>query len=593
MTRTTFFPLAAGPSSLRSRFLPRELRRTRRSLGEGGHPRRELTLTPRVGFPCPPLGAPPQRGCRAGGPGVAAGALRVVCLLAAVPALWAAADNGTITLEIKDWATAPITGQFDGKGQTDGMLARINSFREEPAGAKRIWIPDLNGPLYIVDRATKTFTTYLNFNGREGKSGIFHKFAWETGFANGIVSVQFDPEYNRNGRFYTVHIENPSLPGSNMPDNANVPGLNLRGYETTTPIATPGEIQREGVLIEWADTKTSNTTFEGTARELLRVQLNTRIHPLGDLTFNPSAKPGDADWRVLYVGCGDGGSGESRLAIRMNPQRLDTVVGKILRIVPDLAAHQSTSTVSDNGRYRIPNDNPFVSIPGARKEIWALGLRNPHRLTWADGRLVANSIGLRTWETANIIHRGANYGYSLREGNELLQRDNKTTALPAVDEIPLMVSDTESRGEIVPTYPVIQYGHVKSAGGDAIGSGYLYQGKLVPALRGKYIFTDISTGRIWYSDFEEMLAADDGDPKTLAAMHEVKILFDGKVHDTMFSVAEDAYHARGGKRPHLPGIGAISGDGRADAHVAVDAAGELYIFTKTDGIIREVVGAKN
>ena len=518
--------------------------------------------------------------------------LRIASLLVAVPVLLAAPDNGPITLEITDWATAPITGQLEGKGQTDGMLARINAFREEPSGARRIWIPDLNGPLYIIDRATKTFTPYLDFNGREGHSGLFHKFAWETGFANGIVTVQFDPEYARNGKFYTVHIEDPSLPGSSGPDNAHLPGLNLNGYQTTQAIATPGDIQREGVLIEWTDRNTADTIFEGTARELLRVQLNTRIHPLGDLTFNPTAKQGDTDWRVLYIGCGDGGSGESRLAMRMNPQRLDTIVGKILRIVPDLSAHQSTSSVSDNGRYRIPNDNPFVATAGAKKEIWALGLRNPHRLTWADGHLVANSVGLRTWETANIIHKGANYGYSLREGNELLQPDNKTAALPAVDKIPVMISDTESRGETVPTYPVIQYGHVKGVGGDAIGSGYLYQGKLIPALRGKYIFTDISTGRIWYCDFKEMLAADDGNPRTIAAMHDVKIAFNGRVHDTMFSVAEEAYHARGGKRPHLPGLGAISGDGRADAHVAMDADGELYIFTKTDGTIRQVVGSK-
>lgn len=516
--------------------------------------------------------------------------LRIACLVVALPALWAAADSApAITLEIKDYATAPITGLLDGKGQTDGMLARINSLREEPFGALRFWVNDLNGPLYILDRATKTFTKYLDFNGRDGHSGIFHKFAFETGFANGLVSVQFDPEYNRNGRFYTVHIEDPSLAGSNLPDNTNVPGLNVRGYQTTKAITTPGDIQREGVLIEWTDTKESNGTFEGTARELMRVQLNTRIHPLGDLSFNPTARRGDSEWRVLYIGSGDGGSGESRLAIRMNPQRLDTVVGKILRIVPDLAEHTSTSTVSENGRYRIPNDNPFVSTPGARKEIWAVGLRNPHRLTWADGRLIANSIGLRTWETANIIHKGANYGYSLREGNELLQPDNKTTRLPDVDKIPVLLSDTETSGEIVPTYPVIQYGHVQG-GGDAIGSGFLYQGKLIPALRGKYIFTDISTGHIWYADYKEMLAADDGDPKTTAAMHEVKILFEGKVYDTMFPVAEIAYHARGGKSPHLPGRGAISGDGRADAHVAVDAAGELYIFTKTDGMIRRVVG---
>src|SRR5262249_22042038 len=134
--------------------------------------------------------------------------------------------------------------------------------------------------------------------------------------------------------------------------------------------------------IEWTDSNISNATFEGRARELMRVQLNTRIHPMGDLIFNPTARRGDADWRVLYVSCGDGGSGEQRTVTRMNPQRLDTLVGKILRIVPDLSEHADSSTVSENGRYRVPRDNPFASLDGARKEIWAYGLRNPHRMTW-------------------------------------------------------------------------------------------------------------------------------------------------------------------------------------------------------------------
>ena len=115
----------------------------------------------------------------------------------------------------------------------------------------------------------------------------------------------------------------------------------------------------------------SNATFEGTARELMRIPLNGRIHPLGDLTFNPVARRGDADWRVLYVACGDGGSGDQKTAIRLNPQRLDTVVGKVLRIVPDLSEHKDRSVIGDNGRYRIPRDNPFVSVAGARPEIWA------------------------------------------------------------------------------------------------------------------------------------------------------------------------------------------------------------------------------
>ena len=215
------------------------------------------------------------------------------------------------------------------------------------------------------------------------------------------------PGYSKNGRFYTVHIEDPALEASAAPDTTNLPGFNLTGYSPTSAVATPGPTVREGVLIEWTDTNRLNTRFEGSARELLRVALNTRIHPLGDLSFNPAARSGDAEWGVLYVSCGDGGAGEApRPDVRPNPQRLDTLVGKILRIVPDLSAHTATTHVSENGRYRIPNDNPFVELRGARHEIWAFGLRNPHRLNWgpdpadrARRLLITNSIGLRTWET--------------------------------------------------------------------------------------------------------------------------------------------------------------------------------------------------
>ena len=117
-------------------------------------------------------------------------------------------------------------------------------------------------------------------------------------------------------------------------------------------------------MIEWTDTDPSNNTFEGTAREVFRVWLNTRNHQLGEMIFNPTARRGDPDWRVMYLDIGDGGSGESRnVEIRPNPQRLDTMVGKIVRIIPDLNEHTKTSTVSENGRYRIPNDNPFVKTP--------------------------------------------------------------------------------------------------------------------------------------------------------------------------------------------------------------------------------------
>jgi hypothetical protein len=526
--------------------------------------------------------------------------VRIAALLLVAVALQSpprgAATPSPLTLELRDYLEMPITGKLDGTGQTDGMLARVNSFREEPGQSGRVFVHDLNGPLYILDKKTTALAPYLNFNGRDGKAGIFKKLAWDVGFANGLVTFQFDPEYLTNGRFYTVHIEDPAVEAAAEPSNGSVPGFNVSGYKVTTPVTTPGPITREGVLIEWTDTNRSNPTFEGTARELFRLQLNNRIHPLGDLVFNPVARAGDPDWRVMYVGVGDSGSGESpRPDTRPNPQRLDTLVGKILRIIPSLSDHQSTSTISDNGRYRIPGDNPFASLPGARKEIWALGFRNPHRLHFAvdpanprNNRLIANSIGMRTWETINIVHKGANYGYSLREGNEAMKLDNLTEPRPSIDRIPVRLNGETTREDITPSYPVLQYPH-KPGGGDAIGSGYLYRGKMIPELRGKYVFSDISTGHLWYVDYQELLKADDGNPDTMATLHEIHVKWRDQLYPTMYPIVQAAYQQRGGKDPNLPGRATVSGEGRADAHFAIDADGELYIFSKSDGVIRAVL----
>jgi hypothetical protein len=525
----------------------------------------------------------------------------VACILTGAP------EPPQITLEVKDYAKMPITGKVDGKGQQDGLLARVNFLREEPGGGKgRFFLNDLNGPLYMLNQTSRQLVTYLDFNGRECHKGIFHELSYETGYRAGFVNFILDPDYARNGKFYTIHVEDHKLPGSALPDNTAFPGLNTSGYAVTEAIPTPGPIEREAVLIEWTDTNPSNTTFEGAAREIIRVQLNTRIHPMGDFIFNPAARAGDADWRVMYISCGDGGAGEARTPIRSNPQRLDTLVGKTLRIIPEagpgIEDYKGSSTLSENGRYRIPNDNPFVGKAGARKEIWAYGLRNPSRLSWhvdssnpGNNRLIADVIGLHTWETVVIIHKGAtNYGYPLREGNQTLEQNNKAGPLPDDDSIPVRINENTTDGITTDVYPVMQYGHVKG-GGDALGSGFVYRGKAIPALRGKYVFGDITTGNLWYADYQELLAADDGDPRTMAAMHPLKILWNkptgGKeLYGSMSSITESAYHARGGMVAGLPGAAVVSGGGRSDIHLGVDAEGELYILSKS-AMVRAVVGA--
>ena len=322
----------------------------------------------------------------------------------------------------------------------------------------------------------------------------------------------------------------------------------------------------------------------------MRLQQPQPIHPLGEMTFNPVARRGDPDWRVMYLGSGDAGSGEQKDIRRMNPQRLDTLVGKILRIIPDLQEHTATSTVSENGRYRIPNDNPFSALEGARKEIWAYGLRNPHRMVWdvdpakpAAPVLFAFNIGLTAWETVVIIHKGANYGYSLREGTQVMSPAGMS-AVPGDDTIPVQISDTVVRGTVKPTYPVIQYPHTTASGGDAIAGGFIYRGSKIPALRDKLVFGDITTGRMWYAERAATLAADDGNAATVAEIHEIDA--------GLRRIVEEAYRARGGRGEALPGTAVVSGRGRVDFRFAVDIDGEIYILTKSDGMIRTVVGAK-
>jgi len=121
-----------------------------------------------------------------------------------------AASSPELTIELKDFATLPITGAVDGSGNAAGLLARINFLREEPGtGKDRVSVNDLNGPLYIVDKQTKQVATYLNFNGLDGQPDIFHRLVIDNLLASGFISFEFDPDYARNGKFYTVHLENP------------------------------------------------------------------------------------------------------------------------------------------------------------------------------------------------------------------------------------------------------------------------------------------------------------------------------------------------------------------------------------------------
>jgi hypothetical protein len=539
--------------------------------------------------------------------------------------------DGTAVL-VEDYASLPPSslrndGPYPPQFDNTDQLARPNSFRSEPPAAplaaKRFFVVDQNGTLYILDKATKKFTPYIEI----GK--IYPKFTTNPVYGLGFVSIQFDPGYAKNGKFYTVHTEKPSMSGSNAPVNDSLPGLDLKGFTTTTAINSPaGEVGFESILTEWIDTNIKNSTFEGTSRELLRAGLNFGLHPMADMIFDPLARPGSSNYGNLYISVGDGTAGERAGPTHTIPQRLDALPGKILRITPDLNLRPK-DMLSSNGRYRIPSTgpdpNPFISVSIARPEVFAYGLRNPHRLSWdpVTNTLIAADIGNHLWEEINIISKGSNYGWAEREGPEqtFIGGPNGGKTGSTVDPpVPFPATDTlvveGLETPVTPLYPVAYYSH---RDGVAMGAGFVYRGKLMPQLSGKYIFTEMTTGRLFYADLNEMIAAH-GIHNKSAPIHEIQVMYKNPYDPSaqtpakwrMYDIVAAAFAHKGGvakpnsvvpgaslltggtrgansTEPKLDPYGVKYGGGRADVRLARGGDGEIYALCKADGMIRKLV----
>lgn len=169
----------------------------------------------------------------------------------------------------------------------------------------------------------------------------------------------------------------------------------------------------------------------------------------------------------LYISTGDGGSwGDPS----NNGQNKGALLGKILRV--DVNA-------TEKGNYGIPKDNPFAgNKEGFKEEIYAYGLRNPWRISFDDATntLWAGDVGQNSNEEIDIIIKGGNYGWR--------QKESINCYNPKKDCI--------QEGMIDPVIDMPQ-----ANGEHSITGGFVYRGKNVPALEGKYIFGDYVSGRVF------------------------------------------------------------------------------------------------
>ncbi|MDX1568795.1 MAG: PQQ-dependent sugar dehydrogenase, partial [Longimicrobiales bacterium] len=292
----------------------------------------------------------------------------------------------------------------------------------------------------------------------------------------------------------------------------------------------------------------------GPPRELMRFAQPYGNHNAGELGFNPRAVPGDDDFGMLYMGVADGGSGGDPLDLA---QDMTSAFGKIFRIDP-------LGQNSDNGRYGIPSDNPFVGEGGVLPEISAYGVRNPQRFAWdpANGNLFLADIGQNIVEELTLIPEGADLGWNDWEGSfEFISRQ-------AVD-----VSDP--RGNPAVTYPVAEYGHgdpVLLPGGRAAITGvHVYRTDEIPEFRDLVIFGDNPSGELFYIDADDL---PDGGEDSIRRI----LLNDGGEERTLLELVQEKTREQGRE-----------GAEQADLRFGSDAEGRLYLLNKFDGIIRLLV----
>ena len=222
---------------------------------------------------------------------------------------------------------------------------------------------------------------------------------------------------------------------------------------------------RRGVLSRFTvKAEDANRADRDSEVVILQVEQPWGNHNGATILFGPEG--------YLYLSLGDGGSAGDP---RGHGQNLGTLLGSIIRIDVDQ---------QEGGRpYAIPADNPFVDRAGARPEIWAYGLRNVWRMSYdgATGRLWAGDVGQNSWEEIDLIVKGGNYGWNLREGGHGFRGGDAAAGVELID-------------------PVIEYGRRE---GKSVTGGIVYRGRRNAKLRGAYLYGDYVSGEIWGLRYED------------------------------------------------------------------------------------------
>lgn len=288
-------------------------------------------------------------------------------------------------------------------------------------GSNRIFVPTQQGIIHVFanDKAAAKTSIFLDVRDRIRYADNQNE--------EGLLGMAFHPKYKTNGEFFLFYTDIKAK-------MANVV-TRFRVSKTDPNLADPDS-----------------------AEEIIRFEKPYWNHDGGTLAFGPDG--------YLYIAHGDGGAGNDP---HENGQNLKTLLGKVLRLDVDHA--------SQDKKYSIPKDNPYVGRKDAAPEIFASGLRNIWRMAFdrKTGTLWAGEVGQNLFEEISLIKSGGNYGWNVREALH-----------------PFGVKGSDVRPDLID--PIWEYHHDM---GKSITGGNVYRGTQVPELEGAYLYADYITLRIW------------------------------------------------------------------------------------------------
>ena len=432
--------------------------------------------------------------------------------------------------------------RFIEQGGTVGLQEVASGPLQQPIGftyadedQDRRFIADQNGYVYVHGPDGLRQEPFLDINER-----LYYLTETRGGYSRpeegafderGLLGLAFHPNFSENGKFYVRY----SAP----------PKENIEDYVGPNDRQLPSVVDHTFRLSEFQATDDGSAADLQSERVLLEVPEPQFNHNAGDMAFGPDD--------YLYIAVGDGGGANDSYDGHVqdwydrneggNGQDVQrNLLGSILRIDVDGRGGASASGTTDAGTtaaatenetesaamgagaqetegaettdaagttdaaattsaggdgelpYGIPEDNPLVGQTGL-DEHFAWGLRNPWRISFNDGRLYVADVGQALFEEVNVVEKGGNYGWNVKEGTNCF--DVQNPAQPP-ESCPSSTPNDVRGGEELRD-PVIQYPHTYQGTqvGTSVTGGYVYQGNALSDLGGDYVFAD------WSRSFSE------------------------------------------------------------------------------------------